>query len=220
MKFRFIILFLGILVIIFGFLFGLEFKNYIFLKKRLLYTQQRLKEVTRAQQEWESLRKKLHEYRFRQKIIERKIPENEEIPLRLMKQIVSLTSKFKIRNIEFVYKKNKEPPELNSKNNLRSEYGEIDYGESEFNGNFKASQGSQYIEMFEEKSIPTKSLMIEISFECNFFELLSFLKELLKLERIVSIEGIKIMRSSEIIPFQKITLNLVTYTFSNSGDLE
>jgi len=56
-------------------------------------------------------------------------------------------------------------------------------------------------------------LYFEMKFETTFPRLLEFLKELTNLERIITVEKLDIKREKEILPNQKITLDLVAYVF-------
>lgn len=56
-----------------------------------------------------------------------------------------------------------------------------------------------------------KTIKIETNFEATFFQLLSFLEKLMQLERIVAIEQIVIKRQKDILPYQKVSLELITY---------
>jgi Tfp pilus assembly protein PilO len=59
-------------------------------------------------------------------------------------------------------------------------------------------------------------LYFEMEFETTFPALLEFLKELANLERVIAVEKMDIKREKEILPNQKITLSLITYTFQTS----
>lgn len=55
-----------------------------------------------------------------------------------------------------------------------------------------------------------------MNMEGEFRQLLLFLEAISSLERLVSVDGIKIERKEEILPRQEITLQLVTYTLLSS----
>jgi Tfp pilus assembly protein PilO len=57
-----------------------------------------------------------------------------------------------------------------------------------------------------------ESLFFEMVFEGTFSQTLDFLKTLSELERLVSVEKMQIERGEDILPRQKVTLNLVAYT--------
>jgi len=59
-----------------------------------------------------------------------------------------------------------------------------------------------------------KPLYLKMNFEGTFTQLLDFLKKLNHLERIVTVSTLEIKRSEEILPYQKASLQLITYTFS------
>lgn len=61
------------------------------------------------------------------------------------------------------------------------------------------------------------SLRLEMSFEAALAQTLDFLKKAAKIERVVAAEKIEIGREKEISPRQKVTLELVAYTFSGEN---
>lgn len=58
-----------------------------------------------------------------------------------------------------------------------------------------------------------ESINLKMDFEGSFPQLLKFLQKVASLERIVKINSISIERKKETMPYQKISLDLVTYTF-------
>jgi Tfp pilus assembly protein PilO len=54
----------------------------------------------------------------------------------------------------------------------------------------------------------------EMKFDASFAQVLKFLRELNGLERIVAVEKIEINREVNILPYQSVVLDLVTYTFT------
>lgn len=58
-----------------------------------------------------------------------------------------------------------------------------------------------------------KPIKLQMSFEATYQQALSFLEKINNLERVVKVEQIKIERKKEILPCQKVSLQLVTYTF-------
>ncbi|TAN62309.1 hypothetical protein EPN16_01910 [bacterium] len=61
------------------------------------------------------------------------------------------------------------------------------------------------------------SLRVEMSFESALSQALDFLKRAASIERVVAVEKVKIERKKEILPHQKVTLELVAYTFSGEN---
>ncbi len=58
-----------------------------------------------------------------------------------------------------------------------------------------------------------KALYFTMNCEVTFIQFLKFLDKLTNLERIVEVRGIKIERVKDMLPYQKISLELVTYSF-------
>lgn len=61
------------------------------------------------------------------------------------------------------------------------------------------------------------SLRLEMSFEAALAQTLDFLKRAAGIERVVAVEKVEIERKKEILPCQKVTLELVAYTFSGEN---
>jgi len=221
MKFNFIISILVIFIILFSFLSILQFKENLSLKKQLNYTQQKLDEAKKIKKEWENFQKELAEYNNKQKLIEKKVPKNEKVPLKLMKKIALLGLKHKLKDMEFKYEEEDKVSFEGTSQGVESSF--------EDKKNFSLSQtGSQNVFGSEfsqqtttsQKEISIKSLSFQIYCKGDFFNLISFLKDILKLERITLIKSIKIKRKEEILPYQSITMDLVTYTFTDLNQNE
>ncbi len=57
------------------------------------------------------------------------------------------------------------------------------------------------------------SISIQMSAEGEFYQLVNFLKALNMLERVVTVDSVKVERDDKILPCQRITLNLKVYTY-------
>jgi len=78
--------------------------------------------------------------------------------------------------------------------------------------NFSAQPISKELKPKEAKTEPKRSVL-QMSFEADFQQLIKFLERISKLKRLVFPKTIHIERSEEILPRQKITLQLTAYYF-------
>lgn len=78
----------------------------------------------------------------------------------------------------------------------------------------KKSSDSQLQAMPAALPLGINSLRLEMSFEAALAQALDFLKMAAKIERVVAVEKIEVARKKEILPHQKVTLELVAYTFT------
>jgi Tfp pilus assembly protein PilO len=181
-------------ILLFAFFFlGLEIRKNFYLKKEYIDKNQELQKAQYAQAHLKELQAQLRQKEEEAKKLNRRIPENEKAPLALMKRIISSASQFEVRNMEFSLKK------------AQGEQGSM-------------AKGMGIGEITSSDSLETKvqPLSFKLTFECTFSNLILFLDWLSDLERLVSIENIKIEREDKILPRQKITLQLVVYTLLSS----
>lgn len=120
------------------------------------------------------------------------VPTGESQPLALIKTLIHIGGEIGLKNAVFSIKEVKKQPD-------------VSMGQT-FAAPQQASAGPQLL---------PRPLDIEINFEAAYLQILGFLKKLMDLERIVAVKGILIERKKEILPYQKVTLVLVAYTFLN-----
>ncbi|OQX88294.1 MAG: hypothetical protein B6D55_00665 [Candidatus Omnitrophica bacterium 4484_70.2] len=148
-----------------------------------------LKEKSKELKEAEEMRKKLKELEKSKKEQLLRLKELErELPeesgeVSLMKEITSLAIHFGVRNIEFV--------PLVAKDNVEG-------------------QRNLTIPFYTNNVRPH---MFRINMEIEFPYLVSFLKNIMNMERVISVENIEIKREENIIPRQKVSLDIISYTF-------
>lgn len=215
--FKFII---GIIAtfLLFSILFFIfEFRENVRLKKELAEKTQKVREIKEAKEEVDSLQKEIIGLKLEAVQIERKIPYNEDQPLKLIRKLILLGSKRDLKNLEiFPGEGEKEGPAQAPGSPDSGGMGMAPpsgVGEApESTSPSQAGQPSQS-PLSSTTNLEVKPLAIKMTFECEFSHLVSFLREILNLERLVSVEEIKIERSEKILPYQKVTLKLVTYTF-------
>lgn len=132
--------------------------------------------------------------------INKKAPRGEKYPLELIKTFTMIGGETGLKKTVFSIKeeKNKAQDTLTT--------------------------SSGYIEGSRTGHAPTRSeppktgltpIEFEMKFEAVYPQLLSFLQKLMQVERLVTVNQIKIERKKELLPYQQITLQLTTYTFLN-----
>jgi len=156
---------------------------------RNLSLRRELKEKSKELKEAEEMRKKIEELERSKKEQLLRLKELERrLPERLnevslMREITSLAIHFGVRNIEFV--------PLVAKNDVES-------------------QRNLAIPFYVNNVRPH---MFRINMEIEFPYLVSFLKNMMNMERVISVESIEIKREKNIVPRQKVSLDIVSYTF-------
>lgn len=218
--FKFAVVIIGILFLLSVLLFIFEFRETFRLKKEIAEKTARIREVEEAREEIDNLQKDIIGLKLESARIEKRIPYNEEQPLKLIRELTLLGSEAGLRNLEFF--SGEERREGLLPESPGSTMGGEDSGgttsqsdvreDSDTTSSQQVDQTSQPA-LSSESSLQVKPLSIKMTFECEFPRLISFLKEISELERLVSIEQIKIERSEKILPRQKVTLKLVAYTF-------
>ena len=143
-----------------------------------------LKKSLSSQKHLEKLKSELELLEAKEKALNRMIPEGEAQPLRLIKSIVRLGNEIGIKKIDFDVK----PP---------SAVGGLGQGD----------------DLSAEESAGVKSLYFKMNCEGTFIQFLKFLNKLMNMERIVEVRGVKIEGVRDILPYQKISLELVAYSF-------
>lgn len=124
----------------------------------------------------------------------RRLPVGEKKPLDLIKTLMRLGSRIGLRNIVFNVKES--DPGSQAERSSSDIFPEG--GRQQVSAQPKAGVTPLYFTM---------------SFNGSFTQLLDFMKETASMERIVDIEEVKIKRDENILPYQKISLELITYTF-------
>ncbi len=143
----------------------------------------------------------------------KKVPLDEKEPLVLMKTIIRLGGESGLRGISINLK------EEDAAASETASYGEGQAEATQTGGGEEAAQpppeqsAGEVIQQpvsQEERVFP---VYLEMSFEGSFPQILSFLNKLEHFERLIKVEGVLIERKKEILPYQKVSLDLTTYTF-------
>ncbi|MCX7927069.1 MAG: type 4a pilus biogenesis protein PilO [Candidatus Omnitrophica bacterium] len=143
-----------------------------------------LKEAQKASKKIGELEKKGIELKKKEAKIYRQIAQKEEQPLELIKNIHKLATRQGMRNITFEFKK-ESAVKVDQKDNPPPS-----------------------------AKSPFKTKFFQMKAQATYPQLVSFIKELYELERIVAIEQIEIVRDKNIVPYQQVTIDMQTYVFS------
>ena len=157
------------------------------LSKEFAEKREKAKKIQSVKENLADLTKKTRDLKERKDRLYKKAPVNEEQPLSLIKALIKTGSQIGLKNITVGLKE-----------------------ETEEAATIKTSSGS---ENQTTKELGLKATYLEMDFEAAFPQLTLFLEKLMKLERVVSVEGIKIERNDKSLPYQKVSLDLATYIF-------
>jgi len=190
------------------------------LDKELKETRANLSSAYQAKENVDSFEKTKTEFTRKDKDFSRTIPLNEKEPLELIKELMLLAKDMQITNPSFSIKKRKmvNLPQLQSFISSLSEYESttISKVSSQAGASTSKSEASMSAGMQGDLSSQEKPGLyffpIRMDLEADFSNLLKFLNKILSLKRVITIEDMKIARSSDISPRQKITLTIYSYT--------
>jgi Tfp pilus assembly protein PilO len=185
-------------------LFFYQFKKNFFLHKMLEEKKLELKNSEAASRHLEQLENQSVTLKDREAMLNRKIPVNEARPLSLVRELIGIGGKVGFRNVSF---------------DLAGENNEMQMMESSGNEGLQGGMlrakpvTSSEVQSSGAGGSAPKAIKLEMNFEGTFSQLLIFLEKLKSLERIIMVNQISIERKEDIMPYQMISLRLVTYTF-------
>lgn len=177
------------------------------------------KEFNRAEAASRRLRnieRQIDDIKQKQAMLYKKVPVNEKEPFSLIKTLIRLGGQAGLKNITLSLKEKSAEEEAAANQGGASAQEQGVEGASE-GAAAQESPESQEAQGEESSVSPAQSgptpIYLEMTFEGSFPQILSFLQKLMSLERIVKIEGMSIQRRKDILPYQKASLDLATYTF-------
>jgi len=195
----------GFFVII-GILLIFSFRVNMILRKELKAKIEKVKKTEEAEKELAKLEKEIIALQEESLHIEKRIPQNEEVPLKLIKKLSAIGEIRGFRNLKIEYLEEKP---------LSAETTAFSYGGDTSTTNYSSGQGQTVSSSgVQSNTLSVKKRYIKMKFECEFPAVVSFLKEALQLERLVTIENIEMKRDPKILPRQRVIINLTAYTFS------
>jgi len=166
------------------FVFVLQLQSNLVLNKELNAKKEELRDAQTASRRMEDLERKGQELKQKENKMKKQVAIGDTQPLGLIKTITGLASKIGLRKIGF---------------ELKADSANAAKGKSLLS--FSAGSGPAPV-------------YFQMKFDASFTQTLEFLKALNGLERIVTVERIEIDRKTEILPYQSVILNLITYSFA------
>lgn len=184
-----ILIIAAIFSILFGSFFAYEFYRNASLKEELMTKTEQVAEARQVKTKTEQLQEEVKALEKDLAVIDKQIPCDEPFPFGIVKTLLGVGESLGLKNINFSFTDNT--------------------GETfPINASFAKSGGS-----IPADSLEAAAKHIRMDFECPFAQLVSFVSKLSKLDRLVLVENVDISRSEDIIPNQKICLDVVAYSF-------
>ncbi len=184
---RFILLLITVFLLV-GFIYQITKVNA--LRKELKEKKEYLTELRGVKRKSKKIEREIEKYKLKEEEVLRKIPKGKESILLLVRELASIADAMMIKNITF---------EMTPEKKAESEESPIMRKRSR-PANKKEATG------------PIKPHDFKVSFNAGYKETVEFIKRVINLERVVSVKNLEIERKDEILPLQKVTLTLTTYT--------
>jgi len=179
--------------------FLFQFKQNMDLKEDFNLKNSRFKEAKSISKRLGVLEKQTSEMKYKEDILERRIPFNEKHPFNLMKLLSKAGGEAGLRKIVF---------------KMNHNFGQADDSGMPFQpgagGAVPQVQQTQGDQLSEFSPNPENIFLI---FEGTFPQTMAFIKKITSWERVVTVQGIEIKREEKILPYQKVSLSLRAYTF-------
>jgi hypothetical protein len=174
---------IGVGTLLVIFFFILQLQDNQKLNKELKEKKEEFSEAQNASRKMAELEKKSQELKQKEVKMKKRVTVADSQPLGLIKAIAGSAGKMGLRKVSF---------EMNQSSSLTSKDGKA-------------------------PPVPPQSgpnpVYFKMKFDSTFNQALKFIKELGEMERIVSVDKIEINRGTDNLPYQSVTLALVTYYF-------
>lgn len=223
-----IFILITVLIILIAFLFW-QYKDSFNLKRQLEEKNTELEKAQVVSRRVEELEKQNEELRQKEGILYSRVSIDEKQPFSLIRKILSIGNEIGLRGMSFDIKEKSEKEQKDSQGLIKGPPNKA-LAEEDMSGSGAmphrsltegegalmpgARQAPQPVKSQEASKAGPKPLYFQMEFEGTFLQFLDFLKRVSNLERVVTIDTLEIKRSKELLPYQKATLQLVTYTFS------
>lgn len=181
---------------------GLSLRNALAEKKA------ELKEAQKTSKHLKKIERLALDLEEKEKVILQKAPLGEQHPFSLIKALTVLADEIKLKNTAFRVKENL--PGATASAQSQAAVLPNDAMTEDI-----ASQPSVDGIQFQSQPSPVglQSLPFEMRFDSTYLQLLKLLQKIHTLQRVITVEQIKVERKKELAPFQKITLLLTAYSF-------
>lgn len=184
-------------------------------KEELAAKKKEFRHAEAASKHLRDLEKQISDIKQKEEMLFKKVPVSEKEPLGLIRTLISLGGQAGLKGVTVSLKEKSAKQQAAP----RQRRGAADQGSQ---GGSEEAPAEQAVaipvqETGEEGSAAAAQgpspVYLQMEFEASFPRVLSFLHKLMDLERIVKVEGISVKRDKDILPYQKVSLDLVTYTF-------
>lgn len=202
--FKLFISIIGLAFLVIMPLFVFEMRKGMFLRNELIEKRATVKDAVQAATKLEKLQKDMDDLQRENERIDERIPQNEKEPLTLIKQLTLLSNSQRVKNLKVAYSETKKISSSTSTPQVVYQDGQ---------DSSSLPQATQPTTSVQDVSFKIKKQYIQMDFECQFPQLLGLLREIYKLPRLVSVDSVQIKRDEKILPRQKVTVNLISYTF-------
>lgn len=191
-----------------------QFRMGITLKEDLASKKKEFRRAEAASKHLKDLERQISDIKQKEEMLFRRVPINEKEPLGLIRSLIRLGGQAGLKGITVSLKDKALPAQGVASQSRR--------------GAAQGAEGAPADEASAESITPAEApaedaspapqagpapIYLQMEFEGSFPQLLSFLDKLMNLERIVKVEGMRVQRKKDIIPYQKVSMDLVTYTF-------
>ncbi len=185
--------------IFFGALFIYQMRATNMSKKELACKEKKLRDVKLESRKSKEIKERITDSEREEKKILRKIPRDKESIFILIKELTFMGRKMGIKDISFTIEgSSKKKDESNVKSFVRG----------------RRAHRSARLQPAAPKLVDSHHFTMSCT--AGYTKIYAFIKKVMAMKRIVSLESIEISRDKTLLPYQKAVLKLVTYTFSGS----
>lgn len=192
-------------------LFLWQLKMNVALRQELSMKKQDFKDAKAASKHLKALEAQAVDLKLKSAALHKRVPLAEEEPFSLIKTIMRLGGEVGLQDISLGLKKKTSGVEGAAASGAGGLPGEAQGEDGGAQQNYPPDQSATQVNPSAPGEI--REVYLDVNCEGNIQQLLIFLEKLMNLERLVKVDGIKIEREKEILPYQKISLEIVTYTF-------
>jgi hypothetical protein len=189
----------GIGLVLAGLFFFLFFqiKSNSVLRRKSARLKNDLKNAKVASHQLEDLEKTIEDTNRKAEAIYRRVPENEELPLSLVKSLLPVAVEVGLREVKYDLTQKKEQTKEESAGK---------------------AQGPQSPEDAQLQQLGIRKTRLTITCKATFPQIIRFVEQLARLERVAAVKGIVVERDEKLLPYQKISLQLEAFSFQDKSD--
>lgn len=201
----------GLVILLFGGLFAWEIVRSGRIKQEISDNTQKLNEAKGAEKVIAKLEADIAVLKAETAMVDKRVPHQQKVPLDLIKELTLLASKYSVKKLEFKYIKNENATPAPGAAPVQISRNPLDDMGDDGGGN---NQPVPQPAAVPNSLVGLAPLNVEMRFDCAYGKLVALVKDIMALQRIVYVEEVTIERVDKIVPFQRIKLKLVAYTFT------